>query len=121
MRDRIFSVNRRLIVLLPKQPVSDWLISVEPEAASLFALAKIREDQDGYLVPESIKDIEGARRWVQRRWEMLFAHFLNDWYTDRAVWPQKRSLKIFKEWFDVEFHSMLWDMADEPIDHEFWG
>ena len=47
---------------------------------------------------------------------------LVDWYTDESLWPKKRSLKMFREWFDIQYHSMVWDLAvREPLELEDWG
>lgn len=68
----------------------------------------------------SIETGESAQRWVHRRWKMFFEPFLYDWYTDESWWPKVRSLKMFKQWFDVQYSPMVWDLADEPLEHEDW-
>jgi hypothetical protein len=31
------------------------------------------------------------------------------------------SLKeVLRQWFEVQYHSMVWDLSDEPIEHEDW-
>jgi hypothetical protein len=37
------------------------------------------------------------------------------------VLAEKRTLKMFNEWFDIQYHSMVWDLApDQPMDREDW-
>jgi len=44
-----------------------------------------------------------------------------DGYTVESWWPQKRTFKMFKDWFGVQYHSMVWDMAAKiPITYEDW-
>lgn len=52
---------------------------------------------------------------------MFFEGFLAEWYTVEYWWPQKRTFKMFKDWFKVQYHSKVWDMAaNEPITYEDW-
>jgi len=115
-----FTINRGVIILMPKQPFLDWIMRVDPIPSNL-TLEEIRREQDGFLVSqESIETTEDAQSWVYRRWKIFFDLQLNDWYTEELLWPQKRSLKMFKEWFDIRYHPMLWDMTQEAIQHEDW-
>jgi hypothetical protein len=114
------TINRSVIFVIPKQAAFDWIVAVDPEPLSL-TLEDVRSEVDGFLVSqEEIETTEDAQRLVYRQWKNFFEHFLFEWYTDEKLWPQKRSLKMFKEWFDIRFHPMLWDLSDEPIRHEEW-
>jgi len=109
-----------MILLMPKQPVLDWIQCVDPEPLQL-TLAQLCEDQDAFLIEQdSVRSSESAQRWVWRRWKTFFEQYLYDWFTDESYWPQNRSLKMFKEWFDIQFHSMVWDLSSQPILHEDW-
>jgi hypothetical protein len=37
------------------------------------------------------------------------------------MWPQDRDLKMFLEWFDVEFHSLIFDLDPTPLERYFYG
>jgi len=114
-----FTINRNLVVLLPRQPALDWILSVDSNPLD-FTLAQIRHDQDAFLIPHFDEPEESAR-WIQGRWKMFFERFLMEWYTEESWWPQKRTLKMFNEWFEIQQHSMVWDLSvDEPIEHEDW-
>lgn len=41
--------------------------------------------------------------------------------TDASVWPEKRTLSVFRKWFDVEIHSMVIDMLKEHIERKELG
>ena len=115
-----FTVNRGLVILLPKQPVLDWIQRVDPNPPDM-TLAELRSEPDSFLVPQrGIETEQDAERWVHRRWKMFFELFLFDWYTEESWWPKQRSLKLFKEWFDIQTSSMVWDLADESLNHEDW-
>ncbi|MEW6760890.1 MAG: hypothetical protein AB1437_08705 [Pseudomonadota bacterium] len=115
-----FTINRHLVILVPRQPALDWVNSVDPEPPGV-TLDELREDQNAFLVPDIMDGQEDAQRWVQRRWAMFFESFLVEWYLDPSLWPQKRSAAMFKKWFDVQYHSMVWDLAaGEPLGYEDW-
>ena len=117
-----FTLNRNLVVLVPKEPFLQWVLEADPKPLNL-TLEELREDPDAFLISESTAEFaEDARRWVEHRWQMFFEHVLVDWYTDESLWPKKRSLKMFREWFDIQYHSMVWDLAvREPLELEDWG
>ncbi len=116
-----FTINRHLIVLLPKQPALDWIIRVDPNPLDI-TLVQLRQEQDAFLVPHEVLDgIEDAEQWVYRRWKMFFELFIGSWYIDESLWPKNRTLKMFKQWFDVQYHSMVWDLAATvQVEHEDW-
>jgi hypothetical protein len=34
------------------------------------------------------------------------------------MWPENKTYKMFQEWFDVEFHSMVFDLLQSDIEKE---
>jgi hypothetical protein len=44
---------------------------------------------------------EAIEKWLQRNFDRIFQNELNDWHTDEKDWPQKRTFKIFLEWFGI--------------------
>lgn len=115
-----FTINRHLIILMPKQPVLDWIKRVDPNPPNI-TLDELRLEQNAFLVPDALDGQQDAEKWVQRRWQMFFEGFLEEWYTVESWWPQKRTYKMFKDWFDVQYHSMVWDLAtSEPMSYEDW-
>jgi hypothetical protein len=115
------TINRGLIVLIPKQPVLDWIMRVDPNPPLGLTLEELSQEQDAFLVSQrAVETVEDAQRWVYRRWKMFFERYLDEWYTEESWWPKNRSLKMFKQWFDIQYQSMVWDLSDEMIEHEDW-
>lgn len=115
-----FTINRHLIILMPKQPVLDWIKRVDPNPPNL-TLEQLRQEQNVFLVPDSLDGQQDAEKWVKRSWPVFFEGFLNEWYTVESWWPQKRTYKMFKDWFEVQYHSMVWDLAaSESVIYEDW-
>ena len=62
------TINRGLIVLIPKQPVLDWIMRVDPNPPLGLPLEELRQEQDSFLVSQrAVETIEDAQRWVYRR------------------------------------------------------
>ncbi len=103
------SINRNAIVVKAKQPLYDWINALCPEIP-------IFEKEEGtvYLIREK-DDNEAIERWIKRNFERIFVSELNGWYTDEAGWPQKRTYKVFQEWFEVEIHSLILDLEDMEL------
>jgi len=115
-----FTINRHVVILMPKQPMLDWIKRVDPDLPNM-TLEELRLDQNAFMVPDTLDGQEDAEKWVERRWQMFFEVYLNEWYTEDKWWPQKRTRKMFKEWFEVQYHSMVWDLVpEEPTIYEDW-
>jgi hypothetical protein len=108
----MFDIDRSLMVVRPKQAFFDWVQSVNYEPN--LTLARVRDDPSAYLIPELMEDSEEATilEWC---YEGVFEAELEAWYTDTELWPRERNLKMFLEWFEVEFHSLVCDLLDTPI------
>lgn len=113
-----FTLNRTVIMLGPKQPFLDWLNNVDPDDESL-TVDDLRDDNEVFLIPQ-YNDNTDSEKWVEMRWGFLFEHMLMGWVDDEALWPQDRTLEMFREWFEIEIHTMAWDLSDEPLIVEDW-
>lgn len=115
------TINRTLILVLPKQPALDWIRSVDDAPIDGLTLEDMRQEQEVYLLPEGlINTPEEAEQWALERFSVLFASFLHSWFIDDSLWPKRRTRKLFKEWFEVQFHSTIWDLSTDPLEHEQW-
>ena len=103
------SVNRNAFVVKSKQPLFDWINSIDPENPVHMEL-----EGTVYLIKEKDSN-EQIEKWLQRNFDNIFQNELNNWYVDEKLWPPKRTYKLFKEWFTVEIHSMILDLEEEAI------
>jgi hypothetical protein len=106
------------VILGPKQPFLDWLNDVDPDDAALNE-EDIREDNEVFLIPQ-FNDISDSEKWIEKRWSFLFEHMLMGWVEDEALWPEDRSLAMFRDWFSIEVHTMVWDLSEEQLFVEDW-
>jgi hypothetical protein len=109
------AINRMAVVIRPRQPFLDWANDLEGDIE--FGEEDFREDCTTLLIPV-FEYNEEARSYVHERYEEIFEHELAAISTDPDEWPEEPSLAMFLDWFDVEIHSIVIDMCDEPITDE---
>lgn len=102
-------INRNAIVIKQKSPFFNWINSLYPDTP-----VNTLEESNVYLI-RSLKNHEEIENWLRRNFDKIFQNELNDWHTDEKGWPQKRSFKIFKEWFEYEIRSMILDLEKTII------
>jgi hypothetical protein len=50
--------------------------------------------------------------FIKRIYPDIFIEQLFKWCIVEDRWPQKRTLSLFKKWFELEFHSVVEDMVE---------
>jgi hypothetical protein len=108
-------INRCILIVKAKQPFLLWLQSL-PDPANL-TLQQINQDNATYLLP-AYEDDDDRKRLLRRYFDLIFEEQLVSWWRDETAWPAQRDMMTFTQWFDVEFHSVVLDLVDEPLLHE---
>lgn len=103
------SINRNGILVKPRQRLFTWLKVVDPETPFTTA-----PEGSIYLIREMDSN-DLIEQWLQTHFEPIFKNELNSWHTIPEEWPQNRTYELFREWFDVEFHSMVFDLEEVPL------
>ena len=105
------NINRSALVVKPKQPFIDWLVSIESENKN------VEEDLEGdvYLLPD-FEEISQMKIWLKKNYDAIFSDQLNNWYTDATCWPQHRTFEKFAGWFDYSLHTMILDTEETKIE-----
>lgn len=112
----MYEVNRSVAILKPRQPFLDWLQNLPGSLDGQLQLAQLRADCNALLIPAA-DDYESAEDFVRQHYRTLFGAELADWCDDDAFWPELTPA-LFIEWFDVEIHSVLTDLVDNPLERE---
>ncbi len=99
-------VNRSVVVIKAKGAFLEWTNSL-PDPLVGHTLTPLHDDCHVYLFPEW--DTHAQRE------EFLFEQELWSWHRDERMFPRNRTLAMFREWFDVEFHSVVMDLVEGPI------
>ena len=113
-------LNRSGIMLMHKAPYIAWADGLEiggPKFKDCFDDAI--EGLTIYLIPD-VDTVEQARAYVRKHLEFFFCEELNQWCVAPDLWPEDRSWKQFKAWFDVRLHSMVVDTSDKMLVQEDW-
>ena len=102
--DYFKSLQRSAIIITPQQPFFDWLVMHDPETV----ITDEMKEGEVYLLPgyETRQQMES---WLKKNFDELFAEQLNNWYVDETMWPQKRTFKMFCDWFDYSLHPIIVD------------
>ncbi len=104
-------INRSVVVVKPRQPFFEWVI--EHDAYGVVqpgSLHDLQQDCLVVLVPDSQQpgqELDFLEPFKPRLFEMQ----LDAWFTDPRTWPATRDAREFDRWFDLEVHTMVWDLA----------
>lgn len=106
-------INRNAFIVTPKELFIEWVKKV---SGSSLLPAEMPEPNI-YLVEEKYNN-EELEAWVKKNFERIFTKELGNWYADKKSWPKKRTYQMFREWFDVSYHSSVYDLEDFPVDKD---
>lgn len=108
------TINRAVAVVKPKEPYRQWALSL-PGLPDEISLDDLRAECTCYLLPER-KNRDGYLRFIRSVFTDLFEWELEAWCRDETTWPRRRDWKTFSSWFDVEVHSMVFDLGRDMIE-----
>ena len=112
----MFQIDRSVAIIKPKQPFVDWINS-EVDASHQYSIQDFSTDCGVILLPVLDSD-EHAEAFIKEMFQDLFELELSSWMTDDDTWPENITYKMFLEWFDVEFHSMVFDSSQNDIEKD---
>jgi hypothetical protein len=107
-------INRSAIIVRAKEPFLQWLRQLPDPVGPDMTLASINEEPTVYLVPE-YGYIDEQEELLAQAYGVIFENELGGWWTKEADWPKRRNLKLFLDWFEVTFHSLIEDLVDMPL------
>ncbi len=110
------SINRNIVIIKPKAPFLDWLRGLSDSDPEI-TLENLRSDCLSFLIPETSSQDE-VTGLIEKHFEEICEAELYSWHTQEQGWPQGRTFSKFKDWFDMEFHSEVIDLADLPFEKE---
>ena len=112
----MFQIDRSVAIIKPKQPFVDWANSVGDEKEP-YSIHDFRTDCSVILLPVLDSD-EHAEAFIKEIFQDVFELELSSWIVVDEMWPENITYKMFQEWFDVEFHSMVFDLLQSDIEKE---
>ena len=105
------TINRAVVMVIPKKPLDDWEKSVFPDS---FSVEDWEDECSAYLLKDSIMPNDPEKA-LKNDWEWIFENELFGICTNESTWPERRTWKMFMEWFDLKFSTIVLDLVDKPI------
>ncbi len=108
------TINRDALIIFPKQPLIDWVNSLDDENITDCPKLLTHDEGNVYLIPETHYHGE-ALELIKDNVTYFFEEELNSWYTDESLWPKELTWEMFQEWFHISIQSVVIDTLDEPL------
>ena len=103
-------INRSALLVTPRAPFLQWA-----ERHGDGVPYPVGEERTVYLLPSYAFESE-LDELVEHYYDIIFENELEEWMQDESTWPTERTYAAFREWFDVEVHSVVIDLvAGEPL------
>lgn len=102
-------INRSAVIVHPKRPCLDWAASLDDGDMN-----PLDGERSVYLLPEYDDDVE-AMALLSDVYDRIFQAELENWHLIMEDWPANRTFAMFREWFDIEMHSLVFDLSGEPL------
>jgi hypothetical protein len=111
-------INRTAISITGDQPFVDWMRQVDADFnKGAITVSRAKAYGSAFLLPEFELE-EDVQEWVEENAAWLFEFQLSAWTENESAWPATRDLTTFRQWFRVDIHSIVVDMADDDIEGE---
>jgi hypothetical protein len=109
-------INRTAVTVTGAGPYADWTRHTDADfAKGTVTVARAKTYGTAYLLPE-LELEEDVQEWVEENFAWLFEFQLAAWTEDEHTWPSARDLKLFREWFRIDIHNVVVDVAEDDID-----
>ena len=109
-------INRTAVTLIGAKPYLDWTLQRDAGFhGDALRVVRARTFGSAFLLPEFELE-EDVQEWVEENAAWLFEFQLAAWTEDESAWPTTRDLKTFREWFRVDIHNVVVDVADDDIE-----
>lgn len=109
-------INRTAISIVGAQPYVDWTHQTASTAdRGTVTVARATPFGTAVLLPEFELE-EDVQEWVEENAGWLFELQLSAWSDDESTWPAARDLTTFRQWFRIDIHNVVVDVADTDIE-----
>jgi hypothetical protein len=111
-------INRTAVTVVGAKPYLDWTRQHDADLnKGALTIARAKTYGSAFLLPEFELE-EDVQEWVEENASWLFEFQLAAWTDDESAWPESRDLKMFREWFRIDIHSVVVDVGDDEIEGE---
>jgi hypothetical protein len=111
-------INRTAVTIVGAKPYLDWTRQNDADFnRGTLTVARAKTFGSAYLLPEFELETD-VEEWVEDNATWLFEFQLSAWTEDESTWPAGRDLGMFREWFRIDVHNVVIDVADTDIEGE---
>lgn len=111
-------VNRTAVTIVGADPYVEWTRSRDADFnRNKLTVVRVKAHGSAFLLPE-VDFEEDLQEWVEENYAWLFEFQLSAWTADESAWPANRDLKMFRDWFRIDLHNVVVDVADDDIEGE---
>jgi hypothetical protein len=111
-------INRTAVTITGAQPFIDWMRDTDADFnRGAVTVARSKAYGSAFLLPEFDLE-EDVQEWVEENAVWIFELQLSNWTEMEDTWPPTRDLKTFRDWFRIDIHSLVVDVADDEIEGE---
>jgi len=111
-------INRTAVTIVGAQPYLEWTGQHDADVnRGTLTVARAKTYGSAFLLPEFELE-EDVQDWVEENAGWLFEFQLAAWTEDESSWPATRDLKTFRQWFRLDVHNVVVDVADDEIEGE---
>ena len=111
-------LNRTAVTVIGAPPYLEWTRTRDADfSRGTLRVARTKSYGSAFLLPE-YQLAEDLQEWVEDNYAWLFEFQLAAWTEDESAWPPTRDLKMFREWFHIDVHSVVVDAGDDDIEGE---
>ncbi len=96
-------LDRNAIIIKPRKPFTDWARKNSDEYEYEFFM----DSNSVYLVND---EYIGPEEWLENHYEEIFERELENWIIDENLWPQNRTLSMFRRWFKIDYSLTVYDL-----------
>jgi len=102
-------LNRSAITISYKKPFIDWNNRLFPD---LLMQENMLGESKTYLINQLFNNADQA---LKKYYKEIFEAELEGVCLDEEEWPEKRTFKLFNEWFSYEISDWVTDLSNQSF------
>jgi hypothetical protein len=107
--DSMRVLNRSAITISYKKPFIDWNNRLFPD---LLMKENMLGESKTYLINQLFNNADQA---LKKYYKEIFEAELEGVCLDEEEWPEKRTFKLFNEWFSYEISDWVNDLSNQSL------
>ncbi|MEL7021890.1 MAG: plasmid pRiA4b ORF-3 family protein, partial [Bacteroidota bacterium] len=111
----MYSINRSVLIIRPKQALYDWLKKLAPDAPRLEERLPDHDDADVFLIPNFLLS-EEVEEWLEANANYFCEMLFSQWWEEESEWPSHRNWATLNQYFSYNVQTQVRDILDDNIE-----